>query len=430
MVLLAERRRQFRTTDSRTQPDPVPGGRRDYDYIFVPVLGADGDVEAVAGTTRDVTEQKAAAESDRKKDEFIALLAHELRNSLAPIRYGLQVIRLSEDRAARFRSQEMMDRQLAHMVRMIDDLLDVSRIGQQKMELRRERVSLADVISSAVETARPIVDEAGHILTVELPTNSVFLDADLTRLSQVFSNLLTNSAKYTGRGGRIWLAAETSNGEIVVSVRDTGIGIPPPALPTIFDMFSQVDRPIERNTGGLGIGLALAKGLVEMHGGTVTAHSEGLGPGSTFSVRLPVLPNELDAHPASTADEKSRPANQRHRVLVVDDNTDGAESLAMMLELIGNEVVMAHDGLEAVEQAERFRPEVILMDLGMPRLNGLEATKRIRGQEWGGDMTIFALTGWVQDSDREKSCEAGCDGHLVKPVSLADLEKLLRELGE
>jgi signal transduction histidine kinase len=362
-------------------------------------------------------------EADRKKDDFIALLAHELRNPLAPIRNGLQIIRLSADREVRMAAQAMMDRQMAHMVRLVDDLLDVSRISRNKMELRRSRLTLAEAVSGAVETAGPAVEEAGHELTVSLPRRPVYLDADLTRLAQVFANLLTNSAKYTPRGGKIWLAAERRGGEVAVSVRDTGIGIPADSLPAIFDMFSQVDRSIERSTGGLGIGLALVKGLVEMHGGTVTAESDGDGRGSTFTVTMPVLAG--DAEPAAAAPPADAPRGPGRRVLVADDNRDGAESLAMMLRLLGHEVRTANDGVAAVESAERFRPDAILMDLGMPRVNGLEATRRIRGQPWGKSIRIVALTGWGQETDRERSREAGCDGHLIKPVNLKDLETVL-----
>ncbi len=393
--------------------------------------------DAATGTIRltglvwDVTERKRAElelrEADRKKDDFIALLAHELRNPLAPIRNGLQVMRLAaEDADAVARAREMMGRQLAHMVRMVDDLLDVSRIGRQKMELRRGRVTLADVAASAVETARPALDDAGHELIVSLPQVPIHLDADLTRLAQVFSNLLTNSAKYTPRGGRVWLSAERIDGNVVVSVRDTGIGIPAAALPTIFDMFSQVDRPIERSTGGLGIGLALVQGLVDMHGGTVAAASEGPGRGTTFTVTLPVLPSSAAESVPSSAVEASRGQSGK-RVLVVDDNRDGAESLAEMLRLLGNEVRTAHDGVEAIDAAGEFQPHVVLMDVGMPRMNGLDATRRIREQPWGRDVTVIALTGWGQENDRERSREAGCNGHLVKPVHLADLQKVLDE---
>ncbi|QEH38830.1 Autoinducer 2 sensor kinase/phosphatase LuxQ [Aquisphaera giovannonii] len=404
-------------------------GRRIYDYIFVPILGADGEVEGVAGTTRDVTERKEAEEAlreaDRKKGDFIALLAHELRNPLAPIRNGLQVIRISAgDPAAVEAARAMMDRQLTHMVRLVDDLLDVSRIGRSKMELRRARVTLAEVVRHAVEAAAPAIREAGHELTVALPPEPVFLDADLTRLAQVFSNLLTNSAKYTPGGGTIRVSAARSGGEVVASVRDSGIGIPASALPKIFDMFSQVDRPAERTAGGLGIGLALVKGLVEMHGGSVSAESAE-GRGSTFTVRLPVAGPEAEA---AAVGAPAAVAGGRLRVLVVDDNRDGALSMAEMLRLLGHEVATAHDGLEAVAAAAAFRPEVILMDVGMPRLNGLDATRRIREQPWGRSPTIIALTGWGHDNDRARTRDAGCDGHLVKPVELADLQELVREL--
>ncbi len=276
-----------------------------------------------------------------------------------------------------------------------------------------------------METARPVVEAAGHELSVTLPAEPIHLDADLTRLAQVFSNLLTNSAKYTERGGRIWLSARREGGEAVVAVRDTGIGIPAEALPRIFDMFSQVDRSIERTTGGLGIGLALVKGLVEMHGGRVTAESPGPGQGSTFTVRLPV--RGAAAGPAPAPDERLVPRGPRRRVLVADDNRDSAQSMAMMLRLLGHEVRTAHDGVEAVEAAEAFRPEVILMDVGMPRLNGYEATRRIREQPWGRSVIVIALTGWGQEGDKLRSSEAGCNGHLVKPVSLPDLERALVE---
>jgi PAS domain S-box-containing protein len=381
----------------------------------------------------DVTDRKRAEaalrEADRRKDDFIALLAHELRNPLAPIRNGLEVMRLARDFPAPLtRARDRMDRQLTHLVRLVDDLLDVSRINQNKMELRRARISLSEVVASAVETARPLIDDARHELTISLPAAPVFLDADLTRLSQVLSNLLANSARYTPRGGRIWLSAERAGGDVVVAVRDTGIGIPASALENIFDMFSQVNRSAERTAGGLGIGLALVKGLVEMHGGTVSAASDGEDRGSTFTVTLPVA---TDREAAATEAPRAAPAvGGGRRVLVVDDNRDGADSMAEMLALLGNDVRTAHDGLEAVAEAGRFRPEVILMDVGMPRLNGLDATRRIRGQPWGKDIAIVALTGWGQDRDREQSRRAGCDGHLVKPVALPDLERLFAGLPE
>lgn len=421
--------RMFRT---ETKYFVADGGERVVDLTLAPVTDEAGRVLFVAATGIDVTDRKkmddALRESDRKKDDFIALLAHELRNPLAPIRNGLQVMRLaSDDVNAVGRARAMMERQLAHMVRLIDDLLDVSRVNRSKMELRRSRILLSDVVSNAVETSRPAIEGAGHQLSVSLPPQPIFLDADLTRLAQVFSNLLTNSAKYTERGGRIWLSAESRNGTVTVSVRDTGIGIPPDSLPSIFDMFSQVDRPIERSTGGLGIGLALVKAFVEMHGGTVAAWSAGQGMGSTFTVELPVLENLSEPLEAAVQDDVQRRGPKR-RVLVVDDNRDSAASMAMMLELLGHEVVTAHDGIEAVEAAAASRPEVILMDVGMPRLNGLDAARRIRRQHWGREVTIVALTGWGQEHDRQESREAGCDGHLVKPVMLDDLQNMLAGL--
>jgi PAS domain S-box-containing protein len=406
----------------------------DISLTVSPVRDTGGRVVGASKIARDITERKRAEqalrEADRRKDEFIALLAHELRNPLAPIRNGLEVMRLDPaDAEAVGQARSMMERQLAHMVRLIDDLLDVSRINLNKMELRRTRVDLSDIITSAVEIARPLIDEGGHSLSVSLPPAAFMLHADPTRLAQIFGNLLSNSARYTLAGGHIWLTVERRGNDAVISVRDDGIGIPPESVDSIFEIFSQIDRSVERSSGGLGIGLALVKGLVEMHGGTVSAHSQGLGQGATFTVRLPLLEgsSERDAvvqSPASLLREKSRV-----RFLVVDDNRDSATSMAMMLKLIGHEVRTANDGLEAVTAAEQFRPQVILMDVGMPKLNGYEATRRIREQAWGKSIRIVALTGWGKEDDRANSKDAGCDGHLVKPVSLPELERVLAELG-
>ena len=371
----------------------------------------------------------SSREQDRRKDEFLAVLAHELRNPLAPLRNGLQVMRLAAgDASAIDQARAMMDRQLGHMVRLVDDLLDISRVSRNKLELRRARVLLADVMNSAVETTRPLIEEARHDFTVSLPREQIHLDADLTRLAQVFGNLLSNSAKYTNRGGHIWLTAERQGEIVLVAVRDNGIGIPAESLGTIFDMFSQVDRSLERSAGGLGIGLALVKGLVKMHGGTVTAESAGPGKGSTFTVRLPVYEDLPKSAAEGLAQEVPRASGPRRRILVVDDNKDSAMSLAIVLKLMGNDVRTAYDGVEAVETAEAFRPQVILMDMGMPRLNGYEATRRIREQPWGPAVTIIALTGWGQEGDKARSQGAGCDGHLVKPVEAATLDKLLAQL--
>jgi PAS domain S-box-containing protein len=369
-------------------------------------------------------------QTDRQKDDFLALLAHELRNPLAPLRNGLHVMRLaSGDPDAVAQARAMMERQLGHMVRLIDDLLDASRIGRNKMELRRSRVLLSEVVDNAVETARPAIESAGHTLAISLPPGPVFLDADLTRLAQVLSNLLTNSAKYTEHGGQIWLTAERNADEAIVSVRDNGIGIPADALPRVFEMFSQVGRTIERSTGGLGIGLALVKGLVEMHGGTVTAESDGPAMGSNFTVRLPALVSITEPAPAAAPPQDARPsAGSGKRILVVDDSRASARTLATVLKLLGHEVRTAYDGIEAVEAAQEFHPEIVLMDVGMPRLNGYDAARRIREQPWAQAAIIIALTGWGREGDRIQSEEAGCNAHLVKPVNLADLQTLLSEL--
>ena len=406
------------------------GRRIDISLTVSPLFDEDGQVTGASKIARDISERKQSEmmlrAADRRKDEFLALLAHELRNPLAPLRHGLQVLRLAGGDAGIVTDvRTMMDRQLEHMVRLIDDLLDISRIGQNKIELKRARVPLAAVINSAVETARPVIEAEGHELNISLPSEPLFLDADLTRLAQVFSNLLSNSAKYTRPGGKIWLTVERKGEDAIVAVRDNGIGIPTDALQRVFEMFCQIDRSIERATGGLGIGLALVKGLVEMHGGTVVADSEGLGRGSTFTVRLPTLATIPEAASASLALDVPPIVGNGRRILVADDNRDSAVTLAKLLQLLRNDVRTVHDGVAAVEQAEEFRPEVILMDVGMPGLNGYDATRRIREQPWGRTAIIIALTGWGQEGDRIQSREAGCDGHLVKPVSLAELETIL-----
>ncbi len=382
------------------------------------------------GVLLDVTERKryelSLQEADRKKNEFLATLAHELRNPLAPIRNALQIIRLTSERAAIEQARAMMERQLGQLVRLVDDLLDVSRISRNKLQLRKGRILLTSVIENAVETARPLVDAKGHTLNVKLPPEPIYLDADLTRLSQVFWNLLNNGAKYTDPGGKIDLIAELEENELVVRVRDTGIGIAADVQPGLFTLFSQVDNSLERTQGGLGIGLSLAKGLVELHGGRVEAHSEGLGHGSEFIVRLPVS-REQKAAEKVAAPEAPPPAGPR-RVLVVDDNRDAAASLSTMLALRGHDTRTSHDGLEALDLAAAFRPDVILLDIGMPRLNGYDVCKRIREQAWGKHITLIAQTGWGQDEDRRRSKEAGFDFHLVKPLDPAALDRLLAGL--
>ncbi len=368
-------------------------------------------------------------ENDRRKDEFLATLAHELRNPLAPIRNGLQILRLADDnRDTVEQAREMMERQLLQMVRLIDDLLDLSRISRGKIELRKEQGDLAVVVQNAIETSRPLIEQSSHLLMTSIPAEPIFVDADVTRLAQVFANLLNNAAKYTEKGGRIWLTVEREGNEVVVSVKDTGVGIPAHQLPGVFEMFSQVDRSLEKSQGGLGIGLSIVKQLVEMHGGTVKAQSEGHGFGSEFIVRLPVLAvldHELQP-PSERAEHAS--ASAERRIVVADDNEDSAFTMAMMLKLMGNDVRTAHDGFEAIEVAEAFRPELILLDIGMPGLNGYDACRRIREQAWGKGVVMVALTGWGQDEDKRRSREAGFDHHLVKPIEPEALEKLLAAL--
>jgi two-component system CheB/CheR fusion protein len=393
----------------------------------------EGAERTVVEADRDVTERvrtvEALREADRRKDEFLATLAHEIRNPLAPIRNEIEIMRMARGNPAVIEhSRAVMERQLAHLVHLVDDLMDVSRITRGKLELRRAELALEAVLQAALETSRPLIEAARHNLTLNMPQTPVYVFGDLTRLAQIFSNLLNNAAKYTPTGGRITLSASAVNGEAVIEVRDTGVGITAEALPNIFEMFTQANR--DRGLApGLGIGLALVHVLTEMHGGTVTAESEGLGAGSSFTVRLPVLrASEIEASGVGT--QAAPAAVVRRRVLVADDNLDAAESLAMLLTMMGHEVRAAHDGEQAVEQAEKFRPDLILMDVGMPTLDGLQAATRIRSLEWGANPVIVALTGWGQDADRKRSKDAGCDVHLVKPLDFDRLTVLLTQLAQ
>jgi len=385
----------------------------------------------LAGTAYQVLlSVKALEEADRRKDEFLAVLAHELRNPLAPIRSAVQILRSAETTGADPRpARDVIDRQVRQMARLIDDLLDVSRISRGRIELRREPVDLAAVVRSALETSLPLVESCGHRLDVSLPSGRVPLEADPTRLAQVFSNLLNNAAKFTERGGHISLTAERVDGQAVVRVTDSGIGISPAQLPQLFKMFSQADSSLERTRGGLGIGLELARRLVEMHGGTVEAASGGLGRGSEFVVRLPIaVEAPLADQPAaavSTAAADQTPAEVALRVLVVDDNQDAADSLAYLLKLQGHEVRTAYDGLEAVTAAAAFTPSLVLLDIGLPNLNGYEAARRIRQQPGCKDVRLIALTGWGQEEDKRRSREAGFDLHVTKPLEPALLARLL-----
>jgi PAS domain S-box-containing protein len=380
--------------------------------VYTPTFDAQGACDGWVAVVNDIDQRKrteeALRESDRRKDAFLATLAHELRNPLAPIRNAVEVLKAKGTPDPELTwCREVIERQVGQMARLLDDLLDVSRITRNKLELRKERVTLATVLESAVETSRPVIDGGGHELTVSLPSEPVYLDADPVRLAQVFANLLNNAAKYTEGGGRIRLAAERVGQELVVSVGDNGIGIAADVLPRLFRMFSQAKAALERSQGGLGIGLSLVRGLVEMHGGTVEARSGGPGAGSEFVVKLPIA--VASAVPEQPPAEVKKPCGVRCKIVVADDNRDAADSLALMLRLKGHEVRNARDGEEAVEAAEAFRPDVVLLDIGMPRLNGYEVARRIREQLWGKDMVLVALTGWGQDEDRRRSEEAGFD---------------------
>ena len=367
------------------------------------------------------------AEANRHKDEFLATLAHELRNPLAPIRNAVQYLGTEGLKEPDIRTaRDVIARQLAVMVRLIDDLLDVSRISRNKLDIRKQRVELAAVVESAVESSRSLIQQCGHELTVSLPPQPVHLDADPIRLAQVFSNLLNNAAKYTKRGGHIWLTAEQEGSDAVVRVRDNGVGIPGDMLARIFEMFTQVDRTLERSQGGLGIGLTLVRRLVEMHDGSIEARSNGPDKGSEFVVRLPVF-SQSPHEPPPRTDGPRATALSKCRILVVDDSKDSADSLGLLLRLKGNDIRTAYDGLDAVEVAEMFHPDLVLLDIGLPKLNGYEVARRIRQQPWGRDMVLVALTGWGQDEDRRHSQEAGFNFHIVKPVELATLEGLLAE---
>jgi signal transduction histidine kinase/CheY-like chemotaxis protein len=406
--------------------------------------------------------EQALREADRRKDEFLATLAHELRNPLAPLRNGLELIRRTpDDAAATGRAHAAMERQLAQLVHLVDDLLDISRISRGAIELRKDRVDVSAVIQSATETSRPVIDALGHELVIDQPSERLVVEGDMTRLTQVVANLLNNAAKYTDHGGRIRVRVERAGGDVLVRVRDNGVGIPPDLRPRLFDMFARSAQFSHRSRGGLGIGLALVKRLVEMHGGSVAVHSPPAeaddggpgtaGRGSEFIVRLPLVePGSREV--AVKAEAESRAAvtpapappppvavavaaqtgaeagPARLRVLIADDNIDSMETLAMLVDDMGHETRTAQDGKEAVEMATAFRPDIALLDIGMPELSGYEVAERIRAEPWGKTVVLVALTGWGRPEDRSRSREAGFDQHLVKPANPDVLEQLLAKV--
>ncbi len=405
-----------------------------------PIKDGEGRIIGASKIARDITERKqlederrqiAAELSDanRQKDEFLATLAHELRNPLAPIRNALQILKMPRvDATTLEQSRAMMERQVHQLIRLVDDLMDVSRVMRGKIELRREPVELANVVARAVETTQPLIEVQGHRLEIMLPNESLLLDADPMRLTQVVANLLTNAAKYTEANGHIWLSVERENDQALLSVRDNGIGIAPDMLLHVFELFVQADHATTRSQGGLGIGLTLVKNLVEMHDGSVEIRSEGLGKGSEFIMRLPLAAEHLRRNQTLTDDRTAPITPSGQRLMVVDDNRDAADTLAMMLRLQGHEVRVTHDGPSAIALANEYGPQMILLDLGMPGMDGYETARRIRQHSDLKNVVLAALTGWGQEEDRRRTAEAGFDHHLVKPVELKVLESMLSDL--
>jgi signal transduction histidine kinase len=391
--------------------------------------------ERTAELEKDLAERKrleqALVTADRRKDQFLAVLAHELRNPLAPIRTAVDTmwLRPLQDETL-VQCRDVIGRQVEQLTRLVDDLMDISRITRGNIKLERRPVEIADVVRRAVETHRPLFDARRHQLVVDLPEEPLVVEGDITRLAESLGNLLNNAAKYTEEHGRITVKVEGRGDEVRIAVIDTGLGIPPELLPTVFEMFTQIDHTLHRSQGGLGIGLALVRELIEMHGGRVEGHSDGLGKGSEFIVALPLRPDLAAAAAAARA------RNLEHaragalsaapcRILVVDDNRDAAQSLAAMLRLSGGEVETAHDGVQALRVAERFRPSLVLLDIGMPGMSGFEVARKIRARPWGASVRLVAQTGWGQDEDRQRAREAGFDVHLTKPVDYAALMQLI-----
>jgi signal transduction histidine kinase len=379
------------------------------------------ELETAIGKQVELAEQ--LREADRRKDEFLALLAHELRNPLAPVRNAVEIMRLRNlpDPELTW-CRDVIERQTSHLARLVDDLLDVSRITLGKIRLRPEAVSLEDVVAGAVETSRPIIDARRHRLSMTLPGHPVRVHGDRTRLTQVVANLLNNAARYQHEGGSIDLTVTAGDGTVEITVQDAGIGLSPDAVPRLFQLFSQGERSADSAHGGLGIGLSLVKNLVELHGGSVSASSDGPGLGSRFIVRLPMLPARKEEEPSQPAIRVVPP--QLQRVLVVDDSRDSANSLATLLRLGGHEVYVAHDGETALHASLVSRPNIVLLDIGLPGLDGYEVCRRMRKQG-RGDAVIIAMTGYGQARDRQRSSEAGFDDHIVKPVDIEELSRLI-----
>lgn len=402
-----------------------------------PIPGRDGSANFVGGIAIDITERLRAEEelreAHRRKDEFLATLAHELRNPLSPIRFSVEICRSHDDPEARSRALDVVDRQIRQMSRLLDDLLDVSRLSYDKLVLRPEVVDLSRIVERAADTSQLLRDQAGQSLHLDLPDAPLLLHGDPVRLEQIFGNLLQNAAKYGGAGAEVRLTATAHDSEVVVSVRDNGVGIPPDRLADIFEMFTQVRAPAGGSHGGLGIGLSLVRGLVALHGGRIEAHSEGLGRGSEFIVRLPLLSEtapvseSVDAGPPPAVPNLDGGAL---RLLIADDLKDNADSLSAYFRTMGGcEVRTAYDGEKALAEALSFHPDAILLDIGMPVIDGHEVCRRIRNEPWGKDTLIIAITGWGQAADRQLTTDAGFDHHLVKPIEIRELVALISAVG-
>ena len=398
--------------------------------VITALFDPDGDLRGFAKVTRDLTERRriqVLEEADVQRNEFLAMLAHELRNPLAPIRNAVSVLQTSRSSEPVVEwAATIIERQVTHVTRLVDDLLDMSRITSKKIKLQTQPLELAQVIAGAVEAGRPLIEERRHHLTVQVPAEPLWVEGDPTRLSQVLLNLLNNAAKYTPEGGQIFLEAERNEdgSEVVIRVRDTGIGISADLLPRIFDLFVQGDRSLDRSEGGLGLGLTLVKRLLAMHGGSVQAQSEGHGRGSQFTIRLPLLENPGAHEMPQTKDLGAGQSNPR-RVLIVDDNRDATETLEMLLQLWGYDVRSVHSGTEALEVAPEYQPEVVLLDIGLPGMSGYEVAQRLREIPGLAGTTLVAVTGYGQESDRSRTREAGFDRHLVKPVDPSHLQEIL-----
>ena len=443
-LILEKLRRGERIEHFETVRVAKNGRRIDVALTISPIRNAKGTIVGASKIVHDISERKASEqaqqrtiaelkraeealrEGDRRKDEFLAVLAHELRNPLAPIRYAVAMGKKeARTEAERLQAEAIIERQAAHMGRLLDDLLDVSRITRGTLSLRRSTVDLASVVAAAQESARPLIEARNHTLSVRLPEKPLRLVADPVRLAQVLANILINAAKYTDAGGRIELEATRADDELVVAVRDNGIGISAEMMPRVFTLFAQASPALERSEGGLGIGLALVRGLVELHGGTATARSPGVGQGSEFIVRLP-LGEPTEDEVAGESHVPGCTAAQSLRLLVADDNRDSAATCAALLEACGHQVAVAHSGRQAFDLARRLQPDALLLDIGMPELNGYQLAQRIRGTDWGRRAMLIAISGWGQEQDKRRALAAGFDQHLTKPIDPNALEALLQ----